>query len=66
MPFSLCSNFAGSSRLCAAPPDYAAPIAAINKPYLGGARMGLLKTGTRPDDYLTETSRLTPSLVLRA
>jgi hypothetical protein len=48
MPFTLCGNFAGSSPLSAAQPDYLASIAAINK------------------HYLTEASRLTPSLVLRA
>jgi hypothetical protein len=48
MPFTLCSNFAGSSPLCAAQPHHVAKIAAINKL------------------YLTEASRLTPSLVLRA
>ncbi len=52
--------------VCRIEPHHAAKIAAINKLYLGAPRIGSLKTGTRPNDYLTEASRLTPSLVLRA
>ena len=66
MPFTLCGNFARSTPSCAAQPDHAAKIAAINKHYLGATGMGRLKTGTRLNDYLTEASRLTPSFVLRA